>query len=133
MVERISPPEEQRELPPGEHAHWRHVAALWFAVLGPLAAAWGQQQLAYSWVPLACKTGNVLLLHIPPLLALGVAGLAAAISWREYRESRDPAEKGQSPRSSEFFGVTGLILSGLSAALILGFWLPNFFLHPCQI
>lgn len=133
MVKRIDPPEEQRELPPGEHAHWRHVAALWFSLLGPLAAAWGQQQLAYSWVPLACRSGNVLLLHIPPLLGLGVAGLAGSIAWREYRNARDPLDKSQSAASSEFFGLTGLILSGLAAALILGFWLPNFFVDPCQI
>ena len=103
------------------------IAARWFWILGPLAAAWAQQELSYALVTWACVHGMLLVLSLPALFALAVTAIAAAMSRREY--NRDAAD---SPGSSRFFAVTGLFVSALPAALILAMWLPTLLIDPCR-
>ena len=117
-----------------ESLGYRTVAARWFGMLAPLAAAWGQQQLAYYFVLPTCRRGVWPLLHLPPILALAITAWAAASGWRELNESGgwrggdDPVRTG----SAWFFGAVGLMLSGLAAALILAQWIPTLFIPACQ-
>lgn len=117
----------------GESLTWRQTWARWFGLLGPLAAAFMQQQLAYGFTSWACTKGAVVLVHLPAVLALLITAFAASISRREYRESADTSDdRGRETSSAHFFGAAGLVASGLGAALILAQWLPTIFIHPCQ-
>jgi len=103
------------------------IAARWFWIIGPLAAALAQQELSYAFVTWACVHRMTVVLSLPALLALAVTAIAAATSRREY--NRETAE---SPGSTRFFAITGLFVSALSAALILAMWLPTLFIDPCR-
>ncbi|MFL5594920.1 MAG: hypothetical protein ACJ785_09955 [Gemmatimonadaceae bacterium] len=113
---------------------YRTITARWFGVLGPLAAVFGQQQLAYYFVLPACRRGFWPLLHLPPILALAVTLAAATIGWRELNQSGgwrggdDPTRTG----SAWFFGAVALILSGLAGVLILAQWIPSLLIPACQ-
>jgi len=110
------------------------ITARWFGILGPLAAAFGEQQLAYYLVLPACRGGHALLLHIPPILGLALTAWTASISLHEinevggFRAADEPVRTG----SAWFFGAVGLFLSGLAAALILAQWVPTLFIPACQ-
>src|SRR5437763_145504 len=71
---------------------YRTITARWFGVLGPLAAVWIQQQLAYYFVLPACRRGFWPLLHLPPIIALAITAVAVMIGWRELDESGDGTE-----------------------------------------
>ena len=113
---------------------YRTIAARWFGILGPLAAAWGQQQLAYYFVGPACRSGHVLLLHLPAILALAITAFAAFLCWSELNEvgglriADEPMQTG----SEWFFGAVGLFLSALAVAVILAQWIPTLFIPACQ-
>jgi hypothetical protein len=77
---------EQESATTGESLTWRQTTARWFGFLGPLAAAFMQQQLAYIHHA-GVHYGALVLVHLPALLALVVTALAASVSRREYRES----------------------------------------------
>ena len=108
------------------------IAARWFGVLGPLLAMLVQQELAYASVLGACHDHQWLLVQWPTLLALIVVGLAFLASRREYARSSDDESKDGADSGSRFFGITGLLMSGLGAALILAQWLPTVFIGACH-
>ncbi|HKR09061.1 MAG TPA: hypothetical protein VJS39_07730 [Gemmatimonadaceae bacterium] len=113
---------------------YRTIIMRWLGILAPLAAAFGEQQLAYYLVLPACRRGIPLLLHIPPILALLIAGWVAAMSWREvenaggWRSIDEPPQ----PGSGWFFGAVGVILSAMATLLIVAQWLPTLFIPACQ-
>lgn len=107
------------------------IAARWFGVLGPLVAILAQQELAYASVLGACHDHQWLLVQWPTLLALIVVGLAFVASRREYTRASDDESK-DADSGSRFFGITGLLMSGLGAALILAQWLPTVFIGACH-
>jgi hypothetical protein len=120
---------------PAEQPSKSRIFARWFGVLGPPSAAFAQQQLAYSFVDLACAKHAPLLVHLPLILAIGVTGWAAALAWREWphESSELHAPDDPSPDSRRFFSALGLILSAISLLLIVAQWLPALFIHPCQL
>ena len=126
--------EETKASESREPLTYRTIVLRWFGILTPLNAAWIQQQLGYYLVAPACKGGHTLLLHLPPILALALTGMAVIISWREieaaggWHSADEPTRTG----SAWFFGALGLILSGLAAALIFAQWLPTLFIPACQ-
>jgi hypothetical protein len=113
---------------------YRTIALRWFGIVAPLVAAFGQQQLAYFLVLPACQRGQPFWLHLPPLLGLALTAFAAVISWREIETAggSDGEDEPLRTGSAWFFGVVGLILSGLAAALIFAQWLPTLFIPACQ-
>jgi hypothetical protein len=113
----------------------RESAAKWFGLVGPLLAAFFQQQLAYYLVPTACARHLPGIVHLPALLALGVTVLAARSAWRRLREvgASAPSERDIRTASSWFFGLAGLAVSSFATAVIVALWLPNLFLDPCQV
>lgn len=113
---------------------YRTITARWFGMLAPLTAAWGQQQLAYYLVAPACRTGHVLLLHFPPILALAITTLAAFLCWSELNEVGDSGNGNEPMRTGSewFFGTVGLFLSALAVAVILAQWIPALFIPACQ-
>jgi hypothetical protein len=113
---------------------YRTIVARWFGMLAPLAAVWGQQQLAYYFVLPACRLGFWPLLHLPPIIALAITAVAAVIGWRELDESGGWRGADDSARTGSvwFFGAVALLLSGLAGALILAQWIPTLFIPACQ-
>jgi hypothetical protein len=113
---------------------YRTIAARWFGMLAPLTAAWGQQQLAYYLVAPACRSGHVLLLHFPAILALAVTALAAFLCWSELDADGDSRRTDEPMRTGSewFFGAVGLFLSALAVAVILAQWIPTLFIPACQ-
>ena len=110
----------------------REIGARWFGILGPLAAVWIQQQLAYYLVPKACYSGNVFIPHIAPLVGIAITAYAGLMSWREVDSRRSRRSNGEElDGSAWFFGAVGLLMTGLAAALIIAQWLPDFFINPC--
>jgi len=125
---------DTRETKASEPLSYRTITARWFGLLGPLAAVWGQQQLAYYFVLPVCRRGFWPLLHLPPVLALAITAAAVVVGRHELDESGgwrggdDPVKTG----SAWFFGAVTLLLSGLAAALILAQWIPALFIPACQ-
>lgn len=110
------------------------IAAQWFGVLGPPAAAFADQQLSYALVDLACRRDAPLLMLLPAGLSIVILGAAAALAWHGWQESRRLAAGKENTviGAAQFYAIVGLALSGLSLGLILAQSLPDFFLHPCQ-
>jgi hypothetical protein len=125
----------ERESPRiGESLTWQETTARWFGILGPLGAAFMQQQLSYGFTTWACTKSAVVLVHLPAVLALLITALAASISRREYRERTNHSkdDRGRETSSADFFGAAGLLASALALALIVAQWLPTVFIDPCQ-
>lgn len=126
-------------IPDGSSSHSRaapsrsRIAGQWFAILGPLAAAFAHQQLSYALVQEACRRHSTVLVHLPVLVGFVLIGVAWVLARREWERSgrrtsvNDPPEVG----SATFFPLVGFAMSGFAAALILAQWLPTFFLDPC--
>jgi hypothetical protein len=113
---------------------YRTIAVRWSAMLAPLAAAFGQQQLAYYLVQPACGHGQPLLLHLPPVLALAITAWAVAVCWREVQRAGGwhRIDEPSVPGTGWFFGSVGLLLGGISLVLILAQWLPTLFIPACR-
>src|SRR2546423_11452286 len=113
---------------------YRTITARWFGVLGPLAAVWIQQQLAYYFVLPACRRGVWPLLHLPPIIALAITAVAGMIGWGELGESGgwhggdDPTRT----RAAWFFGAVALLPSGPAAPRLFPQRIPPLFIPPCH-
>jgi hypothetical protein len=101
--------------------------------LGPTAFI-GDLQIAYMLVPPSCEAGTNLPLHAVHALMLLVALGGALAGWLALRRAgggRPHSDAGRLSRS-RFLAVLGVLLSALFAAVVLGQWLSDFFLSPCQ-
>ncbi|HEU4594259.1 MAG TPA: hypothetical protein VFS10_03740 [Pyrinomonadaceae bacterium] len=109
-------------------------AALWAGVLaGPLAAL-TQLQVNYALVLWACGAGREWALHLVALLALVVtvgAGLLSGRNWRRAGGSWEDEGAGIIPRSS-FMAAVGVLISVLTALVVVAQWLPIFVYGPCE-
>jgi hypothetical protein len=112
----------------------RRIAALWTGLLLAPCAFLLNLEIAYALVPIACRRGDSLPVHLVHaaclLLALGGA-LVARRSWRA-EGARWPDEEGGRTARSEFMAGLGLLVSLLFVLVILSQWIPSFGLSPCQ-
>jgi hypothetical protein len=108
------------------------IAALWFIVLGPLVAAFSQQQLAYGLVDPACARHMPLVVQLPLLLSLAIVAVALLLARKEWTRDDRPARHSNQEGSTRLFPLLGFLSAGLSLALIVAEWLPTLFLNPCQ-
>lgn len=112
----------------------RHLAALWFGLLGP-PVIWATRLAAnYILVPYACGTGSTLLLHLPTLAALLATAAAGWISLGRWREPRPDAGARPARRveRARFMAMAGLLSSGFFFIVMVAEWLPVFFVDPCH-
>ncbi|HEV2733284.1 MAG TPA: hypothetical protein VGV85_00550 [Longimicrobiaceae bacterium] len=112
----------------------RGVARLWYGVLAG-AAAWKLQLVVnYAVVPYACWQRMEFINHAASfamvLLALSGAWVAWG-SWKATGASLDTDPGGTLGRS-RFMALGGMALSGFLALIILGQWIPNLLLSPCD-
>jgi hypothetical protein len=117
MVEAVHDVSEEQGGELAEPLTLGRIAARWFGVLGPLGAAFTQQQLAYLLTSAACH-GSVLFVHLPAFIAIVILVLAVIMTRKENDDG--------------FFFITGMLSAVVAVILILAQWLPTFFISPCQ-
>jgi hypothetical protein len=117
MVEALHDVSEQQGGELAERLTLASIAARWFGVLGPLGAAFTQQQLGYLLTYAACH-GSVLFVHLPAFVAIVILAFAVIAIRKEGEEG--------------FFYITGMLSVFVSVILVLAQWLPTFFISPCQ-
>lgn len=104
-------------------------ARLSFGVFGGMAAWVAHLALSYLAVPIVCGTAGEGLLHLVTLGTAGVAGGAAAVSWRGVRRSGGA----NGDDAGAFLAAAGLLLSGFFLFLILVEGLPVLLQgEPCR-
>ncbi|HEV2706190.1 MAG TPA: hypothetical protein VGV59_09715 [Pyrinomonadaceae bacterium] len=108
--------------------------ALWAGlVVAPLTTL-VQQTTSYALVHQACRTGQEWSLHVASVVALLLVCGCALLSWRSWRRAGAGAETegaGVLPRS-RFMAVVGLLISALSALVVIAQWIAVFVYAPCQ-
>ncbi len=111
----------------------RQTLQLWASwVLGPVA--WALHLLgSYMLVPWVCATGHHWTLHMFTLLTLVVSLIGVWLAWRQWGKVGRHWPGGSDRRASRFrfMAVGGIILSALSALLIVAEGIPNFYLGAC--
>ncbi|QOR40039.1 hypothetical protein HNO52_17085 [Billgrantia diversa] len=110
-----------------------HPVMMWSGwLIGP--GAWALHLLgSYLLVSRACESGSMWLLHGATLFTLLLSLAGAAVAWRQWGRAgrRWPASGDGEAGRVRFMAVMGLLLSALSALLIVAEAIPNFFLSPC--
>lgn len=101
--------------------------------LGPLAAL-GDLQIAYLLVDYACAAGTTAPLHAVHVVMV-LTGLAGVwCGWLAHRKAGGGAPHSDAGRlaRTRFLGLVGMLLSGLLTLVVVGQWLADFVLSPCQ-
>lgn len=111
-----------------------HPLLLWVGwVIGPVA--WALHLLiSYVLVTWVCESGHHWTLHVTTLVTLVMSLIGAWLTWRQWSVAGRQWPGGNDSRSSsriQFMAVGGLMLSVLSALLIVTEGIPNFFLGAC--
>lgn len=110
------------------------IGALWTAnVLGPVAVLAGLE-IAYIFADRACKTGDLLPVHLTWVACLLLAAFAGWLGWREWHRwgGGHAGEDGGPGGRSRFLAVLGMLLSAMAALVIAAQWSATFVFHPCQ-
>lgn len=114
----------------------RDAVAQVVTIFGGPAAVLLSMQAKYLVVPWACgSAAGVIALHVTALAAFLFAGgicLLAFVSWRRAGGGW-PDEEGGARGRSRFLGVLGMMLSALSALVIVAQWLPDLIVSPCHV
>jgi membrane protease YdiL (CAAX protease family) len=120
--------------PRARSADGTNVTAQLVGVLLAPAATLAGLQLAYQYVPHDCRAGSAVLGHIIHGGALLLCLAGAFIAWSEWqRYGGDwPEEEAGPIGRSRLLGAVGVLISLLSALVVVAQWLPTFFLSPCQ-
>lgn len=110
------------------------LSRLWYGLLIG-AAAWKLQLVVnYAVVPYACWHRAEILGHLASFAAAALAASGAWVawgSWKRYGGGME-TEHGGAPVRGRWMAITGLVLSAYFVLLILGQWLPNLLLSPCD-
>ena len=107
---------------------------LWYGFLAGVLAWKLQLMVNYALVPYACWQRLTVLVHVASTATFLLAVSGAVIAWGSWvRAGRGyEMEAGGVHARSRFLAIAGLVLSGYFALLILGQWLPNLLLGPCD-
>jgi hypothetical protein len=111
------------------------IGALWTAnLLGPVTVLLIQELSYVLSEKAACVHGQVWAVHLSFALGLTLTVIAGWVGWREWRRwGGYPATAEADPRErSRFLSVVGMLVSTLSAVVVIAMWSATLFLHPCQ-
>jgi MFS family permease len=105
----------------------------WALLLGPILAAYLQEQLSYAMVSWACTRGLRFLVHLPTLLGLAIIAVCAVLSWRRLVAAgfREPHDERSSDARARFMATASLTMAAFATLLVVAQWLPTIFIHPC--
>jgi hypothetical protein len=111
----------------------RRIAALWTGLLLAPTAFLISLELGYALVPMACRTGHTLPLHLVHLacLLLAVAGILVARGNRGLSDVTGADGNNHTARV-RFMGQLGVAIGLLFVLVILSQAAPGFVLSPCQ-
>jgi hypothetical protein len=108
--------------------------ALWAGVIGAPAAWAVQLEIGYALAPWTCKSQNYFVPHLVTAIFVLLALIGAALSYRDWklagRGSPEETDGGPIART-RFLGALGLLLSLLSAMVILAQGIASFFFNGC--
>ena len=108
--------------------------SLWAGLLAGPMAMLTQLEVNYALVLWACSAGRERALHLVALLALILTIAGGLLSWRNWRRAGATWEDegaGVIPRS-RFMALVGVLISGLTALVVIAQWIPIFIYGPCQ-
>ncbi|MGH7510048.1 MAG: hypothetical protein ACREMZ_11330 [Gemmatimonadales bacterium] len=94
------------------------------------AAVLAGLEVAYLLVPRACRTGNLLPVHLTHLATLLLALTGGAVAWRQWQ--RWGASEDGRAGVAGFLAGLGLLVSAAFTLVSVALWLPSFVLSPCQ-
>ena len=108
--------------------------ALWTGILLPPVAFLVNLQVSYMLVPYACGHGEPVWLHLSALLFVMVAVVAGLLARRDWRRAGEewPDERGDVVTRSRFMAVAGMLSAAFFAILMIGQWIANVIIRPCQ-
>ncbi|HEX2139439.1 MAG TPA: hypothetical protein VHG33_06990 [Woeseiaceae bacterium] len=101
---------------------------------GPIAVL-ASMQAKYLVVPWACgAAAGTIALHVTALAALLLSAFIGLLAFRSWRGAGAgwPDEEGGARGRSRFMGVLGMMLSAISALVIVAQWLPDLMVLPCH-
>jgi hypothetical protein len=112
----------------------REIRALWTGLLLAPLAFLLNLEVAYALVPVACSTGNQLLVHMVHLVCLLLAAAGGLSAWRVWISSGKtwPGAEGGALGRSRLMAGLGLLNSALFVLVIVAQWIPSFLMNPCQ-
>jgi hypothetical protein len=105
----------------------------WALLLGPIFAAYGQQQMAYGFVTWACSRNARVLVHVPTVLAIAVITVCAVGSMRTLQRVGTgwPDDGRSSIARARFMAWCSVTLCAFASLLVIAQWLPTLFIPPC--
>jgi hypothetical protein len=112
----------------------RGVARLWYGLLAG-AAAWKLQLVVnYAVVPWACWHRVEFVNHLASFAMAALALSGAWVAWGSWKATGEgwDTDPGGVLGRSRFMALGGMALSGFLALVILGQWIPNLMLSPCD-
>ncbi len=112
----------------------RHLAGQWIGLFLAPTVFFAHLQVTYLLVSWACATGTTLWLHVAGVIGVLLAAAGTAVAWVTWQRigRHAPGEAGGPGPRARLLAVTGLGTSAMFVLLLLGQWVPVFFLSPCQ-
>lgn len=108
--------------------------ALLFGMLGPPVIWAARFMVSYTLVPVACRSGSTVLLHLVTGVALAATAAAGLVAWRRWRQVGGGTQldlDGAAART-RFMAITGMLSSALFIIVTVAEWLASVMVHPCQ-
>jgi len=107
---------------------------LWAGVLVALMAFLSNLQANYTLAQKLCPGGPTSLLHFTTLLFLVLALLGGLIAWRNWARAGQewPDESAERVVRNRLLAAVGVMISLLSALIIIAQWIPQFIFNPCM-
>lgn len=109
-------------------------AALWAGVLGAPTVAGLHLGIGYAIAHWVCAKEAQIVPHLVTVIALILVGLAAFLSWRDWKAAGggSPDNPGPGPLSrTRFLGGLGMLVSTYSGLAILAQGIASFFYDGC--
>lgn len=112
---------------------YKGIAVIWGGLLvAPFA--WSLHLItSYALVGWICERGDRAAYDIITVLILLLTGLGGWFAWRIWRTAGAgwPDSADDPVSRSRFLGMSGILLSGFFALVIVAQWVPTLFIGPC--
>ena len=91
-------------------------------------------QISYAAIKWVCEHNSRWVLLLLPVVSLAFIGAGTWMSWSAFTQLRDSTDEegARMEDRSYFLAVSGLVMNGIFALLILASLVPRYFLSPCE-